>query len=371
MRTSLRFSILMMCFCFATLVNAQSDVAPKYSNEFLQIGVGARALGLSNSVVAGVDDVTAAYWNPAGLVGVKTWLQGALMHSEYFAGIAKYDYLGLAYPIDDRSTLAFTAIRFGVDDIPNTTQLIDNQGNIDYDKITSFTAADYAFMLSYARKMKIEGMSMGGTFKVIYRKVGDFAHSWGFGLDAGFKYEHKKNWKFGVVARDVTSTFNAWVFTLDDATKEVFQATGNEIPENGLELTLPRVIFAAQGKFDIAKGFYAMSELDLDMTTDGRRNVLLATNGVSFDPHIGIEVGFKDIVAVRCGFGNFQYIKDFDDNKQMNFQPNIGLGVHFKGVHIDYAFTDIGDASVALYSHVISLKVDLKKPKGKKPPADS
>ena len=363
----LRFTII-TALSFITLNSyAQSDLAPKYSNEFLQIGVGARALGMSNAVAAGVDDVTAAYWNPAGLTGVKTWFQGALMHSEYFAGIAKYDYLGLAYPIDEKSTLAFTAIRFGVDDIPNTTQLIDNQGNIDYDRITTFTAADYAFMLSYARKMAPEGLSVGGTFKVIYRKVGDFAHSWGIGLAGGVKYEHKKNWKFGLVARDITSTFNAWVFTLDDVTKEVFQATGNDIPENGLELTLPRLIFAAQGKFDIGKGFYGLSELDVDMTTDGRRNVLLATNAVSFDPHIGIEIGFKDIVAVRCGFGNFQYIKNFDDSRQLTFQPNIGLGVHFKGVHVDYAFTDIGDMSVALYSHVISLKVDLKKPKGKKP----
>jgi hypothetical protein len=345
--------------------HAQSDLAPKYSNEFLQIGVGARALGMSNAIAAGVDDVTAAYWNPAGLTDIRSWMQGALMHSEYFAGIAKYDYLGLAYPIDDRSTFAFSAIRFAVDDIPNTTQLIDNQGNIDYDRITRFTAADYAFLLSYARKMKLEGMSAGGSFKVIYRKVGDFAHSWGFGLDAGLKYAYKKNWKFGIVMRDVTSTFNAWVFTLDDKTKEVFQMTGNQIPENGLELTLPRFIFAAQGKFDIGKGFYGLSEIDMVMTTDGRRNTLLQTNGVSFDPYMGVEVGFKNIVAVRCGFGNFQYIKNFDDSRSLTFQPNIGLGVHFKGVHIDYAFTDIGDQSVALYSHVISLKLDVKKPKGK------
>lgn len=345
---------------------AQSALAPKYSNEFLQVGVGAPALGLSNSVVAGVNDVTAAYWNPAGLTDVKTWIQGALMHSEYFAGIAKYDYLGVAVPIDTMSTVAFTAIRFGVDDIPNTTQLIDAEGNIDYDRITTFTAADYAFLFSYARKLKVPGLSVGGTFKLIYRKVGDFAHSWGFGLDAGIKYRLGKNWKFGLMARDITSTFNAWVFTLDDNTKEVFQATGNALPQNGLELTLPRFILAAQGKFDLGKGFNIMSEIDIDFTTDGRRNVLFRTSPISIDPHIGLQVGFKNIVAVRCGFGNFQYIKDFSNKEKISFQPNIGIGVHFKGVYIDYAFTDIGNASVALYSHVISLKFDLKKPKKKK-----
>jgi hypothetical protein len=44
--------------------------AQKYSNEFLAIGVGADAYGMGNAVVASADGVSAAYWNPAGLVGV-------------------------------------------------------------------------------------------------------------------------------------------------------------------------------------------------------------------------------------------------------------------------------------------------------------
>ena len=339
-------------------------VAPKYSNEFLAIGVGADALGLGNAVVAQTDGVSSGYWNPAGLTNVDKWLEVGLMHSEYFAGIAKYDYVGLAHSIDDKSAVSFTAIRFAVDDIPNTTQLIDNNGNIDYDRITTFTAADYGFMFSYARKMKMEGLSVGGTFKVIHRKVGDFAKSWGFGIDAGAQYQTKKNWKFGLMARDVTSTFNAWVFTLDQETREVFVNTGNAIPENGLELTLPRFIFAAYKKFNITKsGLYATSEIDVDMTTDGRRNTLIRTGVVSMDPHLGISVGFKNYVCIRAGVSNMQYVKDFDDTKRLNVQPNIGIGLNFKSVYLDYAFTDIGDASVALYSHVVSLRVKLNKPK--------
>src|SRR4051812_893524 len=120
---------------------AQSSLAPKYSNEFLSIGVSAEALGLSNAVVAQTRGVTSGYWNPAGLTGTNKWLDVSLMHSEYFAGIAKYDYLGLAHQIDDKSTAGLSIIRFAVDDIPNTTQLIDNEGRVDYDKITSFTAS--------------------------------------------------------------------------------------------------------------------------------------------------------------------------------------------------------------------------------------
>ena len=89
---------------------------PKYSNEFLSIGLGARAFGMSHAVIATSQDVTAGYWNPAGLMGLDRDADVGLMHAEYFAGIAKYDYGGFAIRIDERSTGAFSLIRFGVDD---------------------------------------------------------------------------------------------------------------------------------------------------------------------------------------------------------------------------------------------------------------
>ena len=361
---TMRFYLIVCIASCSFLSLGQGSLAPKYSNEFLAIGIGAEALGLSNAVVAQTTGVNSGYWNPAGLTKTNKWLDIGLMHSEYFAGIAKYDYLGLAHQIDEKSAVGLSIIRFAVDDIPNTTQLIDNEGRIDYDKITTFTAADYAFLLSYARTTKVPGLSVGGNFKVIYRKVGDFAKSWGFGLDAGLTYEKNDRLKFGAVIRDVTSTFNAWIFTLDDQTKEVFTLTGNEIPRNGLELTLPRIILGTYYKQPLGKkGIYVSGELDLDMTTDGKRNTILKTNVVSFDPHIGIAFGFKELVTLRGGISNMQYIKNFDDSKKLTIQPNIGIGLHIKAVYLDYAFTDIGDASTALYSHVISLRLALNKPK--------
>jgi hypothetical protein len=353
-------------FCALYALNSahsQEDITPKYSNEFLSIGVGAAALGQSNSMVAGVNDVTAGYWNPAGLTDIKDFLQIGAMHAEYFAGIAKYDYIGIAKPIDDKSTAAFTFLRFGVDDIPNTTQLIDASGNIDYDKITTFTAGDYAFLFSYAREMPIEGLSIGGSFKVIYRHVGDFARSWGFGIDAGINYKLGEKWRFGALVRDATSTFNAWSFNLNDQMIETFQQTGNAIPQNGLEITLPKFILGAQFKTKIVKEFYVSSEINLDLNTDGRRNVLIRTSPISIDPHLGIEIGYGKWVALRAGFGNLQWIKNTDLTESLTFQPNIGIGVGFKSIRIDYAFTDIGDASVALYSNVFSLRFGLSDPK--------
>uniref|UniRef100_UPI00404A760A PorV/PorQ family protein n=2 Tax=Flavobacterium sp. TaxID=239 RepID=UPI00404A760A len=180
----------------------------KYSNEFMNIGVDAAALGMSNAVTAQTEDVNSGYWNPAGLLKISNKQLG-LMHANYFANIAQYDYAAFAMPIDEKSAMGISLIRFGVDDILNTTQLIDNEGNIDYNRISLFSTADYGFTFSYARTTPIKGLTYGVNAKVIRRIIGDFADSWGFGFDVGVQYELKK-WQFGLMVRDITTTYNIW-----------------------------------------------------------------------------------------------------------------------------------------------------------------
>lgn len=356
-----RFFLSLLAVLGVSPVFAQ---APKYSNEFLSIGIGARALGMSNSVVASVDDATASYWNPAGMLGIRTDAQIGLMHAEYFAGIAKFDYGGFAKRIDSNAVFGVSIIRFGVDDIPNTIDLIDPSGNIDYDRISTFSSADYAFIFSYARRTKIPGLDIGANFKIIHRKVGDFGRSWGFGLDASAMYK-SNGWLLGANFRDVTTTFNAWSYSLTDQMIDVFNQTGNEIPDNTLEITMPRLLLGGARKFIIGqkKKFSVMPELDVDITFDGKRNTLIKSDFASIDPHMGIEAGYRDLVFLRAGIGNFQKSQKIDGTgEEMTFQPNIGLGVRLKNFTLDYALTDIGDQSVALFSHVFSLKFDIIKP---------
>src|SRR5436190_7043259 len=98
----------------------------KYSNEFLNIGAGARGLSMGSSQVASVSDGTAGYWNPAGLTGIKDHPQLNLMHAEYFAGIGKYDYVNVAFPTaNNKRTIGITGLRFAVDDIMNTLFLVE------------------------------------------------------------------------------------------------------------------------------------------------------------------------------------------------------------------------------------------------------
>ena len=357
---SFRWFILLLMAIFSTQTNAQ---APKYSNEFLSIGVGARSLAMSNTQVSFVNDGTAGYWNPSGLISMTNDRQLSLMHAEYFAGIAKYDYGSFAIKFDENSAGALSVIRFAVDDIPNTTELIDNQGNIDYNRITSFSAADYGILFSYARKIpKIEGLKVGGNVKIVRRVIGDFAGSWGFGLDFGAQYSYKK-WNFGIMGRDVTSTFNAWSYNLSDRMIEVFVATGNEIPTNSIEFTLPKFILGGSRKFNLPKEISALVALDFDITTDGKRNVLIKSKPFSIDPHLGIELGYKDLFFIRGGFGNIQQESDFVKDQFWSYQFNIGVGVVIKKtLSIDYALSDIGDNSIAVYSNIFSLRLNLNKP---------
>ena len=357
----MRSALAMLSIACAVAAHAQTD-APKYSNEFLAVGVGARALGMGGAYVSAVNDVTSGYWNPAGLLGVRGDLQVGAMHSEYFAGIAKYDYIGLAKPIDSASTIGFSFIRFGIDNIPNTIDLIDPSGNIDYDRITTFSSADHAFILSYARKTRITGLKLGGNAKIIYRRVGEFGKAWGFGLDAAARLD-RDAWRLSAVLRDVTGTFNAWSYSLDERTIDVFEQTGNEIPVNSVEVTLPRLLLGSARQFRIGQKFDLITALDLECTFDGRRNTLVQTNFASIDPRLGLELGYAGIVYVRTGLMNMQYVTDISDKRTFTVQPNIGLGLKIKSVSIDYALTDIGDNSVALYSNIFSLKFDLfKKP---------
>lgn len=342
----------------ANTLLATAQDAPKYSNEFLAIGVGARALGMGTSYISTCNDVTSGYWNPAGLLGVRGDLQLGGMHNEYFAGIGKYDYVGLAKPLDSMSTLGVSVLRFGVDDIPNTTDLFTPEGQVDYDRITTFSAADHAFLISYARKLRVKGLRVGGNAKIIYRRVGDFAKAWGFGLDAGAQYDHGK-WRFAAMARDVTSTFNAWTYTLDQRTIEVFEQTLNELPENGTEVTLPKLDIGLAREFKIKK-LGVIAELDLQNSFDGKRNTLIASDTWSGDPRLGLEVGYAGVVFVRFGVNNFQYVTDIDDNEKLNVQPNLGLGLKIKNVALDYALSRIV-ATDDVFTNVFSLRLDIFK----------
>lgn len=354
-KIALKKRLPLLLLFFSVLTHAQS--IRKYSNEFMNIGVDAAALGMSNAVTASTNNVNSGYWNPAGLLSIED-SEASLMHASYFANIAQYDYAAYAKKIDDRSAWGISLIRFGVDDILNTTQLIDSQGNIDYNRISLFSTADYGMTFSYARKSQLKEIQYGVNAKVIRRIIGDFASSWGFGIDAGIKFE-RDSWKFGVMLRDITTTYNIWNIDEEkyNQIKDAVAGQNQEAPES-TEITAPKAQLGIAKLFEFHYDYTLLAAVNLNMQF-ARTNDVFASEAVSIDPAVGFEFGYTDLVFLRAGVGNFQNVEQIDGSKKINFQPNIGLGFKYKGIQIDYALTDLSDQSAALYSNIFSVKVDL------------
>lgn len=351
----------------------------KYVNEFLNLGVGARGMGMSGTQVASVSDVTSAFWNPAGLNNVKADFQLGLMHSEYFSSIAKYDYIGSAFPMKNRKgVLGVSMIRFAIDDIPYTLNLIQPDGTVDYNKIKAISAADYAGLITYAQKLRIKkyedrediSVNVGGNLKIIHRNIGTLANAWGAGIDLGAQARVGR-WKLGAVVKDITTTYTLWSFSFTDKEKQVLAQTGNEIVSKSTEVNTPRVILGG-GRIlplrlrDTSKSAYVLVETNLDITTDGKRYAnLVNLNPLSIDPRLGVEFGYNNLFYFRGGLGNFQRVLDDNDttNTDMRtmFQPTLGMGVKIKNFVIDYSFSSLNVQNSPLYSHFISLRLDINK----------
>lgn len=344
---------VLLVFNCATL---KSQNFRNFSNEFLNIGVDAAALGMSKSVVATTNNVNSIYWNPAGLVGIEDY-QGSLMYASYFAGIANFNHAAFAMPIDKESAIGISIIRFGVDDILNTTELIDNEGNINFDRVSLFSAADYALNFAYARNLIFKDLKIGINAKVIRRIIGEFATSWGFGIDAGIQFE-RNNWQFGLMARDITTTYNTWAIN-----EEEFQKISNAIPGQNQELperteiTKPKIQLGIAREWRVSRFFNLLAETNLNVRF-AETNDIISTEFASIDPSIGFQLDYDKAAYLRLGMGNFQYITQFDNSRDLSLQPNFGLGFTYKGIQIDYALTNIGSIGSALYSNIFSVTFD-------------
>jgi hypothetical protein len=287
-----------------------ADGFKKYAGEFLSAGVGSRALGMGGAFVAVSSDVTAGYWNPAGLVDA-SGLQFQFMHAKQFMSSIQYDYLGASKSIDDESSLGLSLIRWSVNDIKDSRLAL--AGNtisegLDYSKITSFNVADYVLYISYSRRYS-ENLSLGANIKMIYR---DFASesAMGIGFDVGLKYEIIPKFFLGVMVRDITSTMIAW------STSEK-------------EFVAPSFRPGLAYRLDITDiDLYLQPSMDLAFLLESRnKSAQIAVGILSIDSFWGFEAGFKELCFLRLGF---------DDLSRFN----AGLGVSIHKFAVDYSYTN-------------------------------
>lgn len=349
------------CILFTSILGSNLLSQVSYSNEFLTIGTGARAQALSGAVNASCNDINSAYWNPAGLTQIESNLQLGLMHSEWFGGIGKYDHIGLARKVnkDKNAVAAISMIRLGIDQIPNTLNLVAPDGSIRFDNVSEFSAVDYGFLLSYASvvsKDENKTFRLGGNGKIIRRIIGPFAKAWGFGIDLGAKWI-KENYTIGITAYDLSTTYTGWHYTFTPEQKVILEKSGNIIPVSTLEKTKPHLSTGFLYSALKIKNISIQPEVGFNAFFDGQRNTLISSKAISIEPKLGIESSYKKTIFLRLGYGNIQKVQDEINLNQYNTisQLNGGLGVKIGKIHIDYALANIGNLTKEInYSHVFS-----------------
>ncbi len=337
-----------ICFFFFAILtfsnlNSQTVVG-KYAGEFMAIGVGSRAGALGGAYVAIANNVTAGYWNPAGLSKLE-YPQIGLMHEEKFGNLVNYSYGAAALPYGSDMTFGISIIRLAIDGIPDTRNAwqdlngdgildITNDGLPDYSKISEFSNADYAMYLSFAKKLS-EKFSYGANLKVIRRDIAEYSAT-GFGFDIGALYSPFENLMLGANIQDVTTTLVSW-------------STGRN------ELVTPTAKFGTAYSLKFPFGTL-IPLVDLDVRFENRKTASQFNLGaVSFDSHLGIEYNYNNLFAARFGYSD---VKQF----------TMGAGVVLPKLTIDYSFArfSLSEDERLPDSHRISLILTLETPKYKR-----
>jgi len=315
-------------------------VIGKYAGDFLSFGVGGRALAMGSAQVAIVNDVTAGYWNPAGLARID-YPEASLMHEEHFGSLISYNYGAVAIPYGNDMSFGLSVIRSSIDGIPDTRNaLYDANGDgildintdrLDYSKITEFSNTDWAFYLSFAKR-QTDKFSWGASVKLIRRDIAEYS-AMGIGLDVGAYYDPVENLFLGVNLQDITTTIVAW-------------STGL----NELITPTAKVGAAYAVKFF---GGTIMPAVDFDIRFENRQSVSTFYLGpVSCDVHGGFEYNFRNIFAVRAGYND---VKQF----------TVGAGIKLPKLNIDYSFAHFNGSTDDYLgdTHRISLMLTLEEPR--------
>ncbi|MFA6598354.1 MAG: PorV/PorQ family protein [Ignavibacteriaceae bacterium] len=333
--------IVLACVIVFSVSSLQSQtVIGKYAGEFLSIGVGGRPLGMGGAFVAIANDVTAGYYNPAGLAKLD-YPQIALMHDERYGNLVNYNYAAVAIPYGKDYTFGVSVMRLGVDGIPDTRKaLYDANGDgildintdrLNYDLITEFSNQDWAFYLTGAKRVN-DNLYLGANVKILSRSIAEYT-AFGIGFDVGAYYSPMENLMLGANVQDVTTTFVAW-------------STGRN------ELITPTAKVGAAYQIDFFAG-RLLPAVDLDIRFENRRYASQFNIGpVSFDPHFGMEYSYKNLFAIRAGY---------NDVKQFTF----GAGIKLPKLNIDYSFARFNMSADDRLpdTHRISLMLTLEEPR--------
>ncbi len=161
--------LLILSFSLSRLLFGQTSKVGTTAAQFLKIGVGARAVAMGEAFAGAADDISAIYWNPAGLVQIPQ-RQVMFLHSQWLATL-KFNFAVLSLPISPKAgTLAFSATVLSSPEEPVRT-VYAPQGTGE-----TFQSMDLALGLTYARHLTAQ-LLVGVNVKYIRQAIWQAAGS--------------------------------------------------------------------------------------------------------------------------------------------------------------------------------------------------
>lgn len=306
--------------------------------QFLKIGVGSRAQGMGGAFVAVANDVTALYWNPAGLARLPG-NEAILLHTEWLAGIS-FDYAALAINMGNVGTLGFSLTSVSMGEMKVRSEL-KPEGTGEF-----FDAGDISASLCYSRSLT-DRFSIGINLKYIRQNIWHSVAD-GIGIDVGTLFTTQFN---GMKIGMSISNFGPNMTMSGRDAKEYIDIS----PEvNGSNDQIPA--FRQMESWALPITFRVGVAMDAVNTSMNRLTVAidaLHPNDNSESINLGFEYAYYNMAFIRLGWQSM-FLKDDErgslfggDENEDYFPTNVGVGFNYAisskiSIKVDYAFADFG-----------------------------
>lgn len=343
MKCMKHFLALAVCFMTLPSMMAEDNVSGSSGGEFkkvgaagaqfLKIGVGARGNGMAGAYSALANDVTAMYWNPAGIAEING-MAANISYTQWFAGFS-HNFAGLVLPLGDSYRLGVSLTSFSSGEIPITTlEKAEGTG-------ASYSISDFALGASFAGYITNE-FAFGMTFKYIQNSFASLGSS-GVAFDVGTVY--KTDFKDTRLSFSISNLGGQQAYSGADLNRQ--GKLINELSASPLDqqlLTNPfnlPLIFRAGASTDVTAIIQGVDKLDAD--ADHRLLAAVEFETLSDTPEmftIGAEYTWNNILSIRGGYKlghdsfnfaggvGFKYVGEgFDGQIDYSVNPvqNIGL----------------------------------------------
>jgi len=320
---------LLCCFAFNENLFSQSiSGTGTTAATFLKIGVGSRALGMGEAYTTQAEDITATFWNPAGLA-ISEKMQVMFNHFYYFADMS-LDYGAISIPLEGVGTFGAFVTYMGMGSIERTT-VSQPEGTGETVNANSFSVG-----ISYSRKLT-DRFSIGGNIKYVQETIWHSSAS-GVAFDIGVLYNaFFKNVKIGMSISNFGTSMqmSGRDLLIQHDINTSFEGNNPNVNAN-LETdsySMP-VLFRFGLSADIAKDFLNLYNQSWIVAIDA-----VHPNDNYEYMNVGTELNLFDLISLRAGYREL-FMKDQDGG--LTFGCGVKGDFEFGMVRFDYANVDFG-----------------------------